>query len=458
MNRAFIESVRWPEPVLQAIRMLEARGYECWAVGGCVRDIAMGLLPHDWDLTTSALPEEISAIFTGCTQNTAGMKHGTVGVLLDGQMLEITTYRMDGAYSDSRHPDGVSFTRSLREDLARRDFTINAMALHPSRGFYDPFSGLSDLQAHLLRAVGKPDKRMREDALRILRGLRFLSRLGFTADLPTAAAFRENRTLLDHISAERIAAELTGMLCGEHIREVLLAYPEVIGTVLPEIRPMVGFKQHTPYHLYDVWGHTALAVQSIKPEPLLRWVMLLHDIGKPSMFTMDEKGVGHFKGHAAVSAPMAENILKRLKMPGRFIEEAIPLIRWHDLNLPAERKPLLRWMAKLGEEQLLRLWQVKRADNLAQNQAVSDRTEEIGQLEEMTKNLIAEGHCLRVSNLAVDGNDLIQLGIKPGPEIGRILKELLRLVLEEETENRRDVLLDAAREIKNHVRQSPEKA
>lgn len=457
MSREFIEKVRWPEPVLQAIRTLETRGHECWAVGGCVRDAAMGLQPHDWDLTTSALPEEIAAAFEGCSQNTAGMKHGTVGVLLDGQMLEITTYRIDGTYSDSRHPDGVSFTRSLREDLARRDFTINAMAMHPSKGLSDPFGGLSDLQAHILRAVGEPDKRMREDALRILRGLRFLSRLGFAADPATADAFRENRALLEHISVERISAELTGMLCGEHIREVLLGYPDIIGTVLPEIRPMVGFEQHTPYHLYDVWGHTALAVQSIAPEPLLRWVMLLHDIGKPSMFTMDEKGVGHFKGHAAPSAAMSEKILRRLKMPGRFIRQAVPLIRWHDVNLPAEKKPLLRWMAKLGEQQLLRLWQVKRADNLAQNQAKSNRMEEIGQLEEMTKALIAEGHCLRVSDLAVNGNDLMQLGIKPGPEIGRMLQRLLQQVCEEEIENRRDTLLDAARKYWNGVQNNPEK-
>lgn len=449
MSRGFTEKVRWPGPVLQAVRTLELHGHECWAVGGCVRDAALGLQPHDWDLTTSALPEETVSAFSGYIKNTAGIKHGTVGVLLDGQMLEITTYRIDGAYTDSRHPDSISFTRSLREDLARRDFTINAMAMHPAKGLYDPFDGFSDLQAHFLRAVGEPDKRMQEDALRILRGLRFLSQLRFEADAETAAAFQKNRALLEHISMERISAELTKMLCGEHIRKVLLAYPDVIGAVLPEIQPMVGFEQHTPYHLYDVWGHTALAVQSIAAEPLLRWVMLLHDIGKPGMFAMDEQGIGHFKGHAALSAAMSENILKRMKLPNRFIEQAVPLIRWHDLNLPAERKPLLRWMAKLGEEQLLRLWQIKRADNLAQNQAKSNRMEEINRLEAMTHSLIAEGHCLRISDLAVNGADLIQLGIQPGPEIGEMLRWLLQLVIEEEIKNQRDILLEAIRKYRS---------
>ncbi len=450
MSRENLDALCWPESVLTAIRALEDAGEECWAVGGCVRDAALGLTPHDWDLTTSALPEKICAVFSGHSLNTAGMKHGTVGVLLDGQMLEITTYRVDGAYSDARHPDGVSFTPSLREDLARRDFTINAMAMHPVKGFFDPFDGLSDLQAHFLRAVGDPDRRMREDALRILRGLRFLSRLGFEAEEKTAAAFRNNQALLSQISAERITAELTGMLCGEHIRAVLLSYPDIIGTVLPEIRPMVGFAQHTPYHLYDVWEHTARAVESVPPEPLLRWVMLLHDTGKPGSFTMDEKGIGHFKGHAVLSTSMSEEIFRRLKLPGRFTAQALPLIRWHDVNLPAERKPLLRWMAKLGEEQLLRLWQIKRADNLAQNMAKSNRMDEIARLEEMTRALIREGHCLRVSDLAVNGDDLIRLGIPPGPEIGEMLRWLLQAVIDEEAENRKDALLELAREFRAH--------
>lgn len=442
---AWMKQLHWPQPVRTAVRTLEELGYECWAVGGCVRDAALLRQPHDWDLTTSALPQEISAAFPGCTQNTAGMKHGTIGVLLDGQMLEITTYRVDGAYTDARHPDGVSFTRSLREDLARRDFTINAMALHPEKGLFDPFGGLSDLREGRLRAVGEPDKRMQDDALRILRGLRFMSRLGFQADARTEDAFRENRALLGHISAERISAELTGILVGEHVYEVLTSYPDVIGTVLPEVQPMAGFDQHTPYHLYDVWGHTALAVQSVPAEPLLRWVMLLHDIGKPGRFTMDEHGVGHFKGHAILSAEMAEDILRRMKMPRRFIGEAVPLIRWHDLNIPAEVKPLRRWMARLGEEQLLRLWQVKRADNLAQNRAKSDRTEELNALEALSIELIAEQPCLEVKDLAVSGKDLLSLGMQPGPEIGRTLQRLLQAVLDGETENDRETLLRLVR-------------
>jgi tRNA nucleotidyltransferase (CCA-adding enzyme) len=425
--------------------MLEDSGQESWAVGGCVRDAALGTPPHDWDLTTSALPEQMIAIFAGHSLNLAGVKHGTVGVLLDGEMLEITTYRVDGAYTDARHPDGVSFTRSLREDLARRDFTINAMALHPEKGLCDPFGGLADLQAGRLRAVGTADNRMREDALRILRGLRFLSRLGFAADPETEAAFRQNAPLLLEISAERIAAELTGMLTGAHIRAVLLDYPDVLGVVLPEILPCVGFDQRTPYHLYDIWEHTARAVEAVPPEPLLRWVMLLHDLGKPERFTVDANGVGHFKGHAVSSAEKAEEILRRLKLPHRLADPALPLIRWHDLNLPPERKTLLKWMAKLGSDQMLRLWQIKRADNLAQNRAVSDRLPEIAQLEQLTRELIAEKPPLRVTDLAVNGQDLLRLGLPPGPEIGRTLHRLLEMVLDGDAENDRKTLLEIVR-------------
>ena len=438
---------RWPEPVKKAIRTLEAAGWECWAVGGCVRDAAMGLAPHDWDLASSAPPEAVIAAFPGCSVNRMGMRHGTVGVLLDGQMLEITTFRREEGYSDFRHPDGVTFTGSLREDLSRRDFTVNAMALHPSLGFYDPFGGLSDLKERRLRAVGSPVERMQEDPLRILRGLRFIARLGLAPDRETAAAFRSCCPMLGRISRERVYAELTGMLCGEKVLEALLGFPEVLAAAIPELAPLIGFDQHTPYHLYDVWGHTARAVAAIPAKPLLRWVMLLHDIGKPGRFTLDKTGTGHFKGHAALSAAMAEEILLRLAMPGAERKKAVQLIRWHDAPVRPERAHLAFWLRTLPKEQFFRLLAVKRADNAAQNREVSDRSAELDRLEAAARDFLAGNPPLSPKDLAVTGRDLMPLGFS-GPELGAALRRLTAGSARGDFPNEKAALLQAARRMK----------
>ncbi len=440
-------AVRWPEPVRQAIRTLERAGYECWAVGGCVRDAALGTPPHDWDLATAAPPERVLALFPGCPVNRKGERHGTVGLTIGGMALEITTFRVEGDYSDFRHPDGVRFTGSLREDLSRRDFTVNAMALHPVLGFYDPFNGLSDLRERRLRAVGEPMERMREDPLRILRGLRFYARLGLVPEKATAAAFRACCPMLGRISRERVYAELDGMLCGEEVRAALSLFPEVLAAAVPELAPMAGFPQNTPYHLYDVWGHTACAVGAAPPAAAVRWALLLHDIGKPGRFVPDEDGRAHFKGHAALSAAMAEEILTRLTMPKAERKKVVQLIRWHDAPIPAGRAHLAFWLRTLGKEQFFRLLAVKRADNAAQNREYSDRWPELDRLEQAAVSLLAEGPPLTPAELAVNGRDLLGIGLK-GPEIGAALRRLTAGASRGDYPNQREALLEAVRRMK----------
>ena len=291
-----------PAQVNTALARLHDAGYEAYIVGGCVRDRIMGREPKDYDITTSALPEQTAAVFAGERIIETGMKHGTVTVLLDGEPLEITTFRIDGTYSDSRHPDAVTFTPSLREDLARRDFTMNAMAYSSETGLVDPFGGQADIAAKYIRCVGDPDLRFREDALRILRALRFSSVLGFPIEPETDGAARYLCLLLKKISAERVFSELKQLLCGPDVRRVLLDYAGVLGAVLPEILPMQGFDQRNPHHCYDILEHTAAAVEAMPPEPALRLAALLHDVGKPECFFTDEDGVGHFYGHPKAGA------------------------------------------------------------------------------------------------------------------------------------------------------------
>ena len=441
--------IDWPPYVLTAMHMLAAAGFDCWAVGGCVRDLALGKVPHDWDLTTDALPDQTAKVFSAFRQVHAGIRHGTVGVLINGKMLEITTYRIDGDYRDVRHPESVAFTRSLSEDLARRDFTVNAIALHPETGLFDPFHGMDDLQKGILRAVGEPEKRMKEDALRILRGLRFLARFGFSPDPDTDKAMRECKEELRNISAERIFTELDGMLVGKEVQEVLEKYPDILSVVIPEIAPCVGFLQHTPYHIYDVWGHIAASVEAIAPEPVLRWTMLLHDIGKPERFRLDEKGVGHFKGHALTSAGKAETILTRLRCPGAMKKKIVALIRWHDTTIPPEKPVIRRWLSELGIDTMRCLIQVRQADNLAKNRALSARRlEQTEQLSALIEEVVSENPCLSLGQLAVKGSEL---GLPPGPEIGNILRSLLDEVIDGTLPNEKEALIAEAERLHKKI-------
>ena len=430
-----------PAGVARALSMMENAGYEAFIVGGCVRDALMGIPPKDYDITTSALPEETKAVFREYRVIETGIQHGTVTVMMEGMPLEITTYRTEGTYSDNRHPDSVSFTTSLREDVARRDFTMNAIAYSPTRGLIDHFGGEADIRAGIIRCVGDPDTRFREDALRMMRGIRFASVLGFRIEKNTAAAIRGNKERIPTVSAERIRVELTKLLCGVNVKNVLMDWWDVLGVVIPEILPMHNFDQKTPYHIYDVWEHTAVAVSETPPVTHLRLSAFLHDIGKPSSFFTDEKGIGHFYGHPAVSAEMAEEILARLKYDNVTRCRVITLVKEHDRIIEPTETAVKRALSRLTPEVFFNLLAIKRADNLAQSPNYRDRLETYDAIEAMAQDILEKNECISVAALAVNGNDLIALGMKPGKEIGEMLSHLLEQVIRGKLENEQEELL-----------------
>ena len=439
----------FPEYALQAIARLNAAGFEAFLVGGCVRDAVMGRRPNDYDLTTSALPDQIEAVFAGERLIETGLKHGTVTVLLDGHPIEITTYRLDGGYSDHRHPDGVTFTQLLRDDLARRDFTVNAMAWSPETGLADPFGGQEDLARRVIRCVGDAERRFDEDALRILRALRFAAQLDFVVAPATAAAAVALRRSLELVSRERIAAELTKLLCGPAARRVLTEFWSVLAVCLPELAPMEGLDQRSPYHCYDVLEHSTAAVEAAPPDRITRWAALLHDAGKPACFTQDESGRGHFYGHAKVSAQIARDLLTRLRFDKDTVRRVSQLVELHDYPIdPPEGSPdraVRRLIGRLGPEDFFRLLDIKRADALAHAPAYRGRTAACDRLETLARELLAAEACFSLKDLAVNGRDLQALGIPPGPELGRILETLLDAVLSDRLPNQREALLEAAR-------------
>ena len=429
-----------PQAPALAIEILEKAGYEAYLVGGCVRDACRGALPHDWDIATSAMPEETMAAFEGYRVIETGLRHGTVTVLLEGEPLEITTFRTEGSYADHRHPETVSFVRDLSGDLQRRDFTVNAMAYSPRTGLVDLHGGAEDLKNGILRAVGDPDRRFEEDALRILRGLRFAARLGYAIEAETRAAMSRKAGLLSCISHERVREELKGLIIGRHAREVLLTCTDVLAVVLPEILPAVGFAQHSRYHAHDVWTHTAHAVSAASAEPAVRWALLLHDLGKPAAFSRDEHGEGHFYGHAGVSARLAETILDRLRFDNAARAEILWLVEYHDLPVPLEDKPMRRLLSRHGAERVCRLLQVQMADHAAQAAAYGTRIEEDVAKLALAESILAEAPCLTLRELAVDGRDLMALGHR-GKAVGQGLQQLLDAVIDGKCPNEREALL-----------------
>lgn len=424
------------------LRRLQDAGYEAYAVGGCVRDTLMGRTPEDWDICTSARPEETGACFSELRVLGTGAKHGTVTVLLKGTPYEITTFRREGAYRDHRTPETVTFVSELREDLLRRDFTVNAMAVDGSGKVIDLYGGREDLQKGLLRAVGVPDARFQEDALRILRGMRFASQLGFQVEPETKAAMLRNRALLRYVSGERIYQELTKLLLGENPSGVLREFSEILGEVLPEILPSVGFWQHNPHHYLDVWEHTLAALHKSQLDKIVRWTLLLHDLGKPEAFYLDEKGIGHFGGHPDRSAELAEAILRRLHVDNDTRERICLLVKYHDDDLPASRKNARRLLSDFGEEALGQLMEARRCDILAHSdtELIRRRYENHLNMMEWLRRVIQEEGRIQQKDLKIRGKDLLELGVPAGPQVGRLLGMLLEDVLEERCENDRVAL------------------
>ena len=430
-----------PNSVLELINTLEEAGFETWVVGGCVRDHLMGNVPHDYDCCTAAEPEQMQALFADRQLVLAGLKHGTVGVVTEDGVVEITTFRTEGGYLDSRHPDWVKFVRDVKEDLARRDFTVNAMAYSPRRGLCDPFGGQADLKNGLLRAVGDPVLRFREDALRILRGLRFAARFGFQIEEATRTAMHTEIAGLDTLARERVLTELEGFLLAATARDILDG-AELLCRIIPELAPQLGFDQKNPHHEHDIFTHTAMVVERAPKEPVLRMAALLHDLGKPATFSLDEKGVGHFYGHAAVGAKMAEDILRRLKCSNALRDEVTWLIAHHMDRFPCEEKSARRCLSKHGLPRMERLTRLQMAD-FGGKVDDGDLDEWLGLLREVD----AREGALTLKTLAVKGKDLIGLGIAPGKQVGELLNRLLSMVLAGELPNQREALLEYLRKM-----------
>ena len=442
-----MQAVELPRTVYMLIQALESQGFPTYAVGGCVRDALLGLVPHDYDLCTAAAPDEIQAVFSGRRLVLAGVKHGTVGVVTDSGVVEITTFRTEGGYRDSRHPNWVKFVPTVEEDLARRDFTVNAMAYSPTRGFADPFGGRDDLKMRILRAVGDPDARFQEDALRILRGVRFAVRFHLTPDAATLSAMNVQAHLMDNLARERVFDELCKLLPLVSADD-LLRFAPILAQVIPELRPTLGFDQRSPHHAYDLFTHTAQVCAAVPGTLPLRWTALLHDIGKVPTFTTDENGRGHFYGHAQASAQMANGILLRLKAPTALREQVVLLIEKHMTKLEPEKKSIRRTLGRMGEQTVEALLLLQEADMGSKGTGLPAEMAQFAQIRQLIEEIKAENTCLRLKDLEINGHDLIALGYS-GPEIGNALNWLLEQVLDEQLPNEKNALLRAIQERRN---------
>lgn len=434
-----------PRFAMKVKNRLEEKGFEAYFVGGCVRDCIMGTAPHDYDITTNALPGEIKECFFDFGTILTGEKHGTVTVVSEGENVEVTTYRVDGGYSDLRHPEKVSFAKNVCDDLSRRDFTINAICF--SEGFVDPFGGMEDIKNKIIRTVGEPDKRFAEDALRIMRALRFSATLGFEIEKNTKLGIHKNARLLKNISQERLYAEFSRLLTGKNAENVLLEYSDVISVFIPETKPCIGFDQKNEYHIYDVYTHMVKATGFAPYNLTVRLAAFFHDIGKPESFTIDEKG-GHFKGHSEKSRDITEKVLKRLKVDNNTKNLVTELVAQHQRSIIPQRKYVKRVLMKFSPEFFDMLMCLMEADTLAHSKKAEGNLSVIEQLREIKASVLAEGDCVSLKTLEINGNDLIKAGVTEGKKIGEILKTLLEKVIDGGLENDREKLME---EVKKHL-------
>lgn len=440
-------TIELPAEVKKIISVLEDAGYEAYAVGGCVRDSLFGQTPHDWDITTSAEPQAVKSLFNRTIDT--GLQHGTVTVRMGGQGFEVTTYRIDGDYGDGRHPDSVSFTKSLEEDLKRRDFTINAMAYNDEAGLVDIFGGQEDLKRGLIRCVGAPEERFQEDALRILRAARFAARFGFEIDPEAKRVMKEKAETLHKVSAERIREEFVKLIVSPHPDMVRTLYELGLTAVfLPEFDTMMATPQNTEHHMYDVGEHTIHVMENVPEDRVLRLAALFHDVGKPACRKTDAEGTDHFLGHPALGADMTADIMRRLKFDNATIESVTRLVRFHDERFPVTARNVRRFISRLGSEYFDDMLVLKRADVLGQS--MYQRKEKLDRIDEMDRvghEIMNNAEPLSVKDLAIGGKDLMDLGIARGPEIGTILKALLREAVDEPERNERETLLEEAEKL-----------
>lgn len=438
-----------PQDAIDLISRLNQNGYDAYAVGGCIRDSMLGRVPKDWDIASNAEPDAVKVLFDKTFDT--GQKHGTVTVIMGGNEFEVTTFRIDGEYKDGRHPSSVRYTESILQDLSRRDFTINAMAYHPISGLLDPFGGNKDISEKLIKTVGNPAARFEEDALRMLRAVRFSAQLSFEVDPGTISAIKQCKDLIDRISRERVRDEFEKIILSPRPDAILLLLDTgLLDRILPELSVCFCTEQNHPYHVYDVGRHIIKSMEAIDSGRLLRWTMLLHDIGKPLCKSTDAKGIDHFYGHQAKSASMAGDILERLKMDRKTINNIVSLVKYHDIEILPDEYSVKKAVIKVGEELFLPLLEVMKADKKAQNpRKLEDRLEKLTKIKAIYEQIREQGQCLSISGLAINGNDLMEMGFTEGRKVGETLRKLLTYVLKDNGLNKKDRLITLAKQLKH---------
>lgn len=437
-------NIEIPASVYFIIQELEKHGHEAYMVGGCVRDSVLGRKPHDYDICTSATPDEILQAFPYEEIIPTGLQHGTVTILINKEPFEVTTYRIDGDYSDNRRPDNVTFTKNLVEDLRRRDFTINAMAYNPKTGLIDPFNGMEDIKYKKIRCVGSAENRFNEDALRILRAIRFEAQLNFAGLPETMFEIERQYERLNNISIERINSEFCKIVASEQFCVELVLYPNVFSLFIPELKDLIGFQQNNPYHAYDVFDHTVYAIEKCESDDLVvRLAVFFHDFGKPHSYQDGEDGIRHFKGHGKISADITDFIMKRLRFDNETRNNVVELVYYHDATFEVGNKYVKRWLNKIGEKQFRRLLEVRKSDIKGQKPDYEEsRIEKVNNIENILYEILQGQECFSLKDLAVNGNDVKQaMNLKEGKDIGYWLNEILKRVMDGELKNDRDDLI-----------------